>query len=168
MLHLRLGDGLCGQYDVGSADECKGAKLGTKNPRIPSCWANKKDCFRQYTYPKDYYEPVAGDLLELVNTTTRIVVVADPFHWTRNQDMRHGNYSINYAYMDNVVSFFRSKGFDVQIRQRSGGPDDDFVYMSSAQRFIPGGGGYAKLVSRVVTANGGRLFQPRKLSGRKK
>jgi hypothetical protein len=32
--------------------------------------------------------------------------------------------------------------------------------MSSAQKFVQGGGGYSVLVSSVVTADGGRIFKP--------
>lgn len=78
--------------------------------------------------------------------------------------MWNGDYSIDFAYRDNVISFFRSKGFIVQIHESSGRPDDDFVYMCSARNFVRGGGGYSKLVSAVVTYNGGRSFEPRKFS----
>jgi hypothetical protein len=94
VLHLRLGDGLCGQYDLGSwrGTRCKGAKIGADNARIPNCWGNDTDCFVNqhgafYAYPRDYYEQVATDLLKSVGNSTRIVVVADPTHWTRNNDM---------------------------------------------------------------------------------
>jgi len=169
VLHLRLGDGLCGRYDLGSwsGTRCKGAKVGTTNARIPSCWEKDTDCFVNqhkdfYAYPKNYYEPVATDLLESVGNVTRIVVVADPSHWTRNKDMRNGNFSIDYAYRDNVISFFRSKGFhNIKVRKDSSRPDEDFVFMSSAQNFVQGGGGYSELISSVVSANGGRVFKPR-------
>ncbi|KAL7457293.1 hypothetical protein ACHAWC_009906 [Mediolabrus comicus] len=75
--------------------------------------------------------------------------------------MRNGDYSIDYAYRDNVVSFFRSKGFVTQVRENSGRPDDDFIYMSSAQNFVRGGGDFSKYIAEVVTANGGRVFEPR-------
>lgn len=169
VLHLRLGDGLCGKYDLGSqwdATRCKGAKVGVDTARIPNCWENDTDCYvgREgvfYAYPKHHYVQVAADLLESLGNSTRIVVVGDPSHWTRNEDMRNGDYSVDFAYRDSVVSFFRSKGFEVQTRCSSGRPDDDFVYMSSAKNFIQGGGGYSKLVSDVVTANGGQVFIPR-------
>jgi hypothetical protein len=135
--------------------------------RIPSCWEKDTDCFvnsnRDFcAYPKNYYEPVATDLLELVGNVTRIVVLADPSHWTRNKDMRNRDFSIDYAYKDNVISFFRSKGFhNIKVRKESARPDEDFVFMSLAQNFVQGGGGYSKLISSVVSANGGTVFKPR-------
>ena len=169
VLHLRLGDSLCGKYDLGSqwdGTRCKGAKVGVDNARIPDCWENETDCYVGsegflYAYPKHYYVQVVADLLESVRNSTRIVVVGDPSHWTRNKDMRNGDYSVDFAYRDSVISFFRSKGFEVQNHCSSGRPDDDFVYMGSAKNFIQGGGGYSKLVSNVVVANGGQVFIPR-------
>ena len=163
VMHLRLGDGLCGRYDQARLN-CR-----TVNPGNRSCWDNDTDCFKStngllYAYPKEYYEPVAQDLLKFLGNKTRIIVVADPSHWGRNKDMRNGDYSIDYAYRDNVVSFFRSKGFVTQVRQHSGRPDDDFIYMSSAQNFVRGGGAFSTYIAEVVTANGGRVFEPRILS----
>jgi len=144
VLHLRLGDSLCGIYDLGSQwdrTRCKGAKVGVDNARIPNCWENDTDCYAGsegvlYAYPKQYYVQVVADLLESLGNSTRIMVVGDPSHWTRNEDMRNGDYSVDFAYRDSVISFFRSKGFEVQTRCSSGRPDDDFVYMSSAKNFI--------------------------------
>eukprot|EP00984_Skeletonema_dohrnii_P009638 scaffold3693_cov117-Skeletonema_dohrnii-CCMP3373.AAC.1 len=135
--------------------------------RIPNCWENETDCFvnshgNLYAYPRHYYEQVAAELLESVGNLTKIIVVSNPSHWTRNTDRRNGDYSIDYTYRDNVITFFRSKGFAIQAYHSSGRPDDDFVYMCSARIFVQGGGGLSKLVSTVVTANGGRVFKPRK------
>mmetsp|Transcript_18447 Transcript_18447/g.27993 ORF Transcript_18447/g.27993 Transcript_18447/m.27993 type:complete len:154 (+) Transcript_18447:135-596(+) len=131
--------------------------------RIPSCWENETDCFVNghgnfYGYPRHYYEQVPAELLESVGNSTKIVVVS------RNKDMRNGDYSIDYTYRDNVTTFFRSKGLAIQAHHSSGRPDDDFVYMCSARIFVQGGGGLSELVSAVVTANGGRLFKPRKVT----
>lgn len=116
-----------------------------------------------YAYPREYYEPVAADLLNLVGNKTKIVVFADPKHWTRNKDMRNGDYSIDYSYRDNVISFFQSRGFsNVTFRDMSPTPDVDFLSMSSARYFVQGGGGYSELIANLVTHNGGRVFQPRK------
>ena len=168
VMHLRLGDGLCGQYNDLSK-WCRGAKTGTENPTTRNCWENDKDCFKSrggyiYAYPREYYEQVATELLKSVSNSTTIVVVADPRHWTRSTDHRNGDYSIDFAYRDNVISFFRSKGFIVQIHQSSGKPDDDFAYMCSARNFVRGGGGLSTLISSVVAAQGGRVFDPRKFS----
>jgi len=73
VLHLRLGDGLCGQYDLGSwgGTRCKAVDTA----RIPSCWENETDCFVNghenfYAYPRHYYEQVAAELLESVGNST--------------------------------------------------------------------------------------------------
>jgi len=168
VVHLRLGDALCGRYDLGSwhGTRCKGSDIGTDNALIPSCWEHESDCMVSssgalYAYTKDYYEPVIVDLLEAVGNRTKVVVVADPTHWTRNKDMRNGNYSIDYAYRDNVISFFRSKGFDDINLHRTSTPDDDFVYMCNTCNFVQGGGGFSKLIASVVTFNGRRVFKPR-------
>ncbi|KAL7522890.1 hypothetical protein ACHAWX_007615 [Stephanocyclus meneghinianus] len=171
VVHLRIGDGLCGMYDLGSwgGSRCKGAEPGSPIARIPDCWENETDCFVDehgalYAFPKEYYEPVAEELLEAVGNKTRVVVLADPYHWTRNQDLRNGDYSIDYSYRDRVISFFVSRGFkNAEVRHGST-PDDDFLYMSSAKNFVRGGGGYSRLISSVVIANGGRVFQPKRRS----
>ena len=159
VMHLRLGDGLCQYLD--NRSRCK----RSNSSYIPSCWEIEGDCTRNvrgafYAYPRDFYKPVVTDLLESVGRNSTIIIVADPSHW-EGWDIRKGNYSIDMAYRDNAISFFQSNGFVTRLYNLTGIPDYDFVFMSLAQYFVRGGGGYSGYVAEVVTANGGRVFEPR-------
>ena len=160
VLHLRLGDGLCRCHD--DRVRCKAS-----NKTLPNCWENVGSCYTSsgnllYAYPKEYYELVAKDLLESVGRNSTIVIVADPSHI--GSEGKKCAISIDMAYRDYVRSFFQSKGFLTQIYELTGIPDYDFVYMSLAQYFVRGGGGFSKDVAEVVTAGGGKVFEPRIMS----
>ena len=158
LLHARLGDGLCAVVD----EPCRGTRSG-----VPDCWNNDEDCWfdaeisRQYAYSKHWYTSVVSQLRQLRITSVRIV--GDKFHWTRTPDPRQGNFSVDEAYMDAVVHFFRTRGFGVHIQEPQL-PDSDFLFLCSAQVFVQGGGGYSALVARVVENRGGKVIIPAKYS----
>ena len=103
--------------------------------------------------------------MESVGRNSTIIIVADPSHKPSHGGRigkECGVISIDKAYRDCVCSFFQSKGFRTQIYELTGIPDYVFVYMSLAQYFVRGGGGYSSYVAEaeVVTASGGKVFGP--------
>jgi len=154
-LHARLGDGLCAQHDP----PCR----GTQNT-VPDCWNNNEDCFvnvdsetKQYAFTKEWYEPVTKELIAA--RISKIVIISDIFHWTRTPDPRHGDFSVDEAYLSNVANFFRNFGFEVCTKE-PGLPDHDFALLSSARVFVQGGGGYSALISKIVSKRGGVVVKP--------
>jgi hypothetical protein len=156
LVHARLGDGLCAMVD----ERCRGNRSG-----VPDCWNDDKDCWldvdisRQYAYSKYWYFSVVSELKKLQVKT--IIIIGDKFHWTRTPDPRQGNFGVDEAYLDSMAHFFRSSGFGV-ILQEPNLPDNDFIFLCSAQVFVRGGGGYSALVARVVETRGSVVFAPSK------
>lgn len=155
VMHLRLGDGLCAQYDK----PCRGARVTR-----PSCWDSDNDCFnnpssetKQYAFSRRWYEKVLATVIE--QNYTKVVLVTDTEHWTRTPDPRRGDHSVDVEYIQNVIRYFSSEFVQVSLKE-TGEPDEDFIYMASARHFIRGGGGYSRLVSDVVQARGGDILIP--------
>jgi len=156
LVHVRLGDGLCAQYDP----KCQRASAN-----IPNCWEEHTDCWydpnsetKYYAYPKEWYYGVVSKLRKS-HYGGLVIIVADKKHWTRSIDPRNGDFSVDDAYIESLVKFFRSHDFEVHVRQPNY-PDRDFLYLCSANTFVQGGGGFSKLVASVVRQRGGTVHSP--------
>ena len=57
-------------------------------------------------------------------------------------------------YVNLVKSFLEDKGFDVEVRVNADA-DSDLCIMGNSRIFIPSGGGYSKIISKLVMLNGG-------------
>lgn len=155
-VHVRLGDGLCAQYDI----QCRGERVD-----VPSCWESDYDCWRdansvtkQYCYSKHWYDDVFDQLANL--RVQRIEIIGDMHHWTRTSpDPRKGDFTIDKAYVTDLANALRMRHFDVFVRDPRT-PDEDFLYMCSAEVFVQGGGGYSALIASVVEARGGNVLRP--------
>ena len=90
-VHVRLGDGLCAQYDK----QCRGERVD-----VPNCWESDYDCWRdansvtkQYSYSKQWYVDVLDQLANL--RVQRIEIIGDMHHWTRTSpDPRKGDFNV--------------------------------------------------------------------------
>ena len=155
VVHVRLGDGLCAQFD----QLCRGDKTHT-----PNCWEDDSDCWfdpqsstKQYAFSERWYENVMLDL-STYRGQRAVFILGDKHHWTRTPDPRK-DYSVDDAYLENVKIFFRSLFQCVHILE-AGDPDEDFALMCSARTFVQGGGGYSALIAQVIEARGGTVFKP--------
>lgn len=156
IIHVRLGDGLCAESD----ERCRGKAQGS-----PDCWNDNRDCWydsesstKQYAYSKSWYISILRDLQEY--HLEKIIVLGDKHHWTRTEDPRNGDFSVDDAYINNVADYFRSVFPHVEIRE-SALPDQDFLLMCSANIFVQGGGGYSALIAQVVEKRGGVVLKPK-------
>ena len=158
VVHLRLGDGLCAQYDP----QCRG-----NDTSPPNCWENDADCWidgggeLQYTYSKLWYM----DLYSVLPPRQHVIIVSDTEHWTRCADPRRGDRTHDNAYKRSVVHFFKKLGNPVTLRETTT-PDEDFIFMCGASTFIASGGGFSELVSAVVRIRGGNVLNPAKTQPR--
>ena len=156
VVHVRLGDGLCTRYDP---------KCQRESTDIPNCWERHKDCWydpnsetKYYAYPKEWYEGVVSELRKS-HYGGKAIIVADKKHWTRSIDPRNGDFSVDEAYIESLAEFLRLHDFEVYVRQPNS-PDQDFLYLCSANTFVQGGGGFSKLVASVVRKRGGTVHSP--------
>jgi len=154
VLHVRLGDGLCQRHDY----SCRGNRTD-----VPNCWERDDDCWfdahipRRYTFSKSWYTEIPKKLLSY--NVREVVIVGDPRHWTRTPDLRQGDYSVDTAYVQNIVEHFGKFAMSARVRQ-PGTPDEDFVYMCAAKVFVQGGGGLSVLISTVVRHQNGVVIVP--------
>jgi len=156
IVHVRIGDGLCAQYDY----PCRGDRTN-----VPDCWNNYEDCFfnpesegKFYALSKKWYIPVLQKL-SFSNEARNVVIVGDMRHWTRTLDPRNGNFSVDEAYLLNLAHFWREFFPSVRV-QVNNIPDEDFILLCSARVFVQGGGGYSALVADIVRARGGTVINP--------
>ncbi len=63
------------------------------------------------------------------------------------------------AYVSAIKGFGESEGFTVTTRLDHPA-DDDFLYMINASYFTPSGGGFSKVIKRMVELNGGHIIEP--------
>lgn len=158
VVHVRLGDGLCAQYDP----PCRGAEQ-----TLPNCWERDEDCWqdpdsitKQYAYSRKWYYPVRQDLKSALPPSGRILILGDKRHWTRTSDPRKGNFSVDEAYLQSMAAFLKEEFDSVEILH-SGLPDADFALLCSSKIFVQGGGGFSRLIAEVVKIRGGKVFRPR-------
>ena len=156
-VHLRLGDGLCAQYD----EPCRGNRTDE-----PDCWNRERDCWydpgaetKRYAFSKVWYLTVLEEL-SLLKDLEGITIVSDKYHWTRTKDPRDGNFSVDDTYLNNVVKFFGARFSNVKLHPQ-GTPDEDFALLCKSEVFVSGGGGFSSLISEVVRRRGGRVIKPR-------
>ena len=60
-------------------------------------------------------------------------------------------------YLAALVQYAESKGFEVEMVTHTDA-DVSFAYACNAKHFIPGGGGFSKLMSEVVKAKGNHVY----------
>lgn len=104
-----------------------------------------------YDYDKNYYQKVILKLRKY--NVTRISIVASTLHLANQKNVQQQNENMKYIHM--VRNFFIKSKFNASLRINQGTPDEDFLYMSGANIFVQGGGGYSQLIARFVKYNGG-------------
>jgi hypothetical protein len=72
----------------------------------------------------------------------------------------HIGYSVKKSrqYLAGLRNYAHSQGFEVEMITH-GDADVSFAYACNAKHFIPGGGGYSKLISKVVRHKGHSVYQ---------
>jgi GR25 family glycosyltransferase involved in LPS biosynthesis len=175
VLHLRLGDGLCVENDMDSGCRERRRKQQFSGFKELSCWQNNGDCWfnvadnKQMTFSKGWYTNIPAQLTQ----GQRVVIISDKTHWTRTVDVRDENYTLDDKYLNQVIEFFVSHGFQVSTRSTSTTStsttratnkqiraDNDFAYACSANTFIASGSGFSDLIMSVVKARGGKIIIP--------
>ena len=169
IVHLRLGDGLCGDERWDNKLVC-GEQRPTNAGRFRNCWKHDYDCFfyhgNRYAYSQRWYDTIASDLTSAASEiSSNVSIVSDARHWTRAQDRRKGNYSVDKKCRQEIASFLRGLGFtSIEFRnseETHNSPDQDFAYLCSAKVFVPSGGGYSRLAAQVVERRGGMVIKPK-------
>ena len=148
VVHLRLGDTTCLE-----------------------CWNNRTTYGKSgkvYVYPRTYYEHVLR-LLNRTNVTKLILTSSTYFRGTdrymkfsaRTKNVNE-TYTTSMKYVNQIDNFFMRHGYQVSHNINCGLPDEDFIFMASSKYFVPGGGGFSRLIGNMVKMNSGHVLEGRK------
>ena len=120
---------------------------------LPPCTGRVKSRF--YAYPFLWYDNVVHVIRKAFRggTPPNIVVVGFAHHNTDTEKVRR-----SHEYRAKMVKYFKQHGFSASARIDSL-PDDDFLYMTRAKFFVPGGGGFSRMISHICEKHGGRIFR---------
>ena len=157
VVHVRLSDVL-------TRDNCW---------ELPPCRYNSEK-WGLYTYPFSWYDTV---IQEIRNISTilrggvfKVVVVGFSYHLFNHQNRfglwNHGLHDYvrktvwvrrSIEYRTRLVQYFKDHGFNASARPEHL-PDDDFLYMTKARFFVPGGGGFSSVIAEICGRHGGQVF----------
>jgi hypothetical protein len=86
----------------------------------------------------------------------KVVVVGYSYHLPNH---RHRKVSVRRSieYRTRLVQYFKDHGFDATARPEHL-PDEDFLYMTKAKFFVPGGGGFSRMITEICRIHGGQVF----------
>ena len=135
VVHVRLSDVL-------TRDDCWA---------LPPCRHIKG---RVYAYPFLWYDTVVLDIRNAFRqgTSPKIEIIGFAYHLINAENIRRSE-----DYRAKMVEYFKKRGFSASERPDSL-PDDDFLYMTRAKFFVPGGGGFSRMIARFSEGHGGRIF----------
>lgn len=132
VLHLRLGD-VIGDYNK---------ETNTFNQRD----GNKK-----YTY---FYQP--NVYINIVKELKKLnIKKVNVFYGSHTDDFDENN----KLYVNKIKSIFESNNIEF-IESLTNNADEDFILMSNSKIFIKSGGGYSRIIGRLVLIKGGSVIDP--------
>ena len=137
VVHLRLGDTTC--------VEC------WEKPTLFK--SSAENSMKSYAYSRTYYEQIIQKLV--AEDVSTIIITASTYHSFKNQAVIYKN---SMKYVKLVNDLFTKHGYRVMERINCGTPDEDFIFMSSAMYFVPGGGGFSQIIAQVAKEHGARVF----------
>lgn len=120
---------------------------------------------KEYVFGRAYYEVAVDGLRRKAQNVT---IVGWHHHGSlRNNQADKGvprierlNHSGSLIYRNFLIEWLEDQGFLVSHRWENE-PDDDFVYMSHAQHFVYGGGGFSHMAGECVKRLGGKVHPDR-------
>ena len=152
IVHVRLSDVL-------TRDDCWS---------LPPCEFVGANNFKKvYAYPLVWYDDVVRNLkaARAHGGPAKVVVVGSGLHRIRGMNVSTMARR-SHEYLSKMVEYFRQRGFET-LERSDHLPDDDIMFMSSANFFVAGGGGFSKIGSYLCHRNGGKVFTPMAAGKRK-
>ena len=136
VVHLRIGDVI-----LKKKDKVEGKKYHEYDILIKPWFT--------YGWQPSKYENLAKKLHE-ENPNYQVILVFGA-HFDENKE-------ISEDYVEDIATIFRDRGFKVQ-EKHTGNPDMDFSYMSQAKIWVPGGGGFANLITDNLNFKKAKVYQ---------
>ena len=141
VVHLRLGDVMFNASDQWMYDTVASNNL-------------------HYVFPMKYYETVV--LPNIPKNIRSIVLTGNTYHWatdrSRSNAIRQKHQDESLKYVALISKYFEAKGFEVTKRINKGTPDEDFLFMVGSRLFVRAGGGYSRLVGKIVSQRRGLVL----------
>ena len=106
--------------------------------KIPNYWTPDK-----YINTKQYY---ISKMMKFKKLNINRVIIISGSHY------KHNNFKNSSYFIDLVKQFF--KDYDIKVSLKLGSnPDDDLCLLYNSKYFIPGKGGYSRLLTDIVKFN---------------
>ena len=131
---------------------------------LPPCRYNSEK-WGLYAYPFSWYDTVVQEIRNISticgDCVFKVVVVGYSYHNHHNRKNVSVRVRRSIEYRTRLVRYFKDHGFDATARPEHL-PDDDFLYMSKAKFFVPGGGGFSRMIAEICRSRGGQVFLVKK------
>lgn len=134
-IHLRLGDVIIG-YDR------------HKNKFVQHPWLT----WERYFYQIEEYIPIIN-FLKQKNIDKVVIFYGNHIKWDDISDL----------YLEKFKELFDKNNITV-IDKSSGNPDKDFTNMANSKIFVRSGGGFSRLIGKLVEYKGGTVIIPEQLN----
>ena len=143
VIHCRTGDVIDQQpYSV---DEF----LSADRISTWKCSGGKDSCRHNYVKSLSYYKSILSKIQNIPSPPKKITIVTG-FHIG-------GAHTKSLKYIERIVDFFKSNGFDVATRINKPA-DSDFVYCATSKYFVQSGGGFSHFIARLVKSRGNHVI----------
>ena len=149
VIHLRTGDVI--DNTSHSVDEFLKYKL--KPTRISyvqtrNYYKSIIEQIKNYNYNKKMKSLYSGNTL---NQNINKVLIITGFH-------KDGNHDKSLQYIKKIISLFKSNNFSVENRINYDS-DEDFLIMCNSNYFVPSGGGFSRLIKKILVNKGKTIYE---------
>lgn len=111
-----------------------------------------------FIFNKKYFYVTELDILERIlnDLKSKKIILVFGSH------KRNVNKYANDMYIYKVKQILKKKKFVFRVLNNND-PDKDFIFMSNSKTFIRSGGGYSRIIARIVQEKGGIVYNPDKI-----
>lgn len=136
IIHIRTGDVLERLTEKEIKDRWN--QNEDNNNKIPNYWTPEK-----YINTKQYYK---SKIIKLKKLNLNNIIIISGSHY------KHNNFKNSTYFIDLVKEFFKQNNFNV-ILKLGNNPDNDLCLLYNSKYFIPGKGGYSRLLIDIAKYN---------------
>ena len=116
-----------------------------------------KETNNRYVKSLPYYNKVIK-YLKKNNIISKNVLIITGWYNGLSDDTKNNS----LKYIDEIKNFFKKNGYNVTTRLNED-PDEDFIIMSDSKYFVQSGGGYSRLIGKMVDLNGNTVINEKTL-----
>ena len=148
VIHLRTGDVI--DKTSHSVDDFLKYKLKSTTLNYVKTINYYKNIIEQikiYNYNKKMKHLYLGNTNQNINK----ILIITGFHTDTNHDK-------SLQYIKKIISLFKSNNFSVENRINYD-PDEDFLIMCNSNYFVPSGGGFSKLIKKILVNKGKTIYE---------